>query len=68
MERLSNDVLALDGVEVLRRTLDGTRIDSPTSPERPDAAKEEAQIAVTDGEMQFASGQHMPLRRAAMDR
>src|SRR5919206_2299055 len=51
-----NDVLTNDGIEALRRTMDGTRIDSPTSPELPRAAKEEAQIVVADGEMQFVSG------------
>jgi DNA primase len=51
-----NDVLTHDGIETLRRTMAGERIDSPTSPEQREAAKEEGQIAITGGEMQFVAG------------
>jgi DNA primase len=49
-----NDVLVHDGIDALRRTL--ARIDSPNSPEIRGAAKEEGQIAIAGGEMQFVSG------------
>lgn len=51
-----NDVLVHDGIDVLKRTMAGERIDSPNSPENGKAAKEEGQLAIAGGEMQFVSG------------
>jgi DNA primase len=51
-----NDVLLCDGVDALKRTMAGERIDSPNSPEHESAAKEEGQLAIAGGEMQFVSG------------
>ena len=51
-----NDVLVHDGIDALKRTVAGERIDSPNSPENGGAAKEEGQLAIAGGEMQFVSG------------
>lgn len=54
-----NEVLLQDGVDALRAAFAETeaRIDSPTSPEQPRAAKEESQsLTIDKNEMQFTSG------------
>ena len=49
-----NDVLVHDGVDALKRTLAGERIDSPTSPERP--AAEEKNVLIEGSELRYVSG------------
>ncbi len=50
-----NDVLVHDGVDALKHTLAGVRIDSPTSPESAAAANEET-ITVESNELRYVSG------------
>src|SRR5581483_7963728 len=49
-----NDVLVRDGPDVLKSLVARDRIDSPTSPEKPQAAEEE--VTIDAGELRYASG------------